>query len=113
MPAASLPCQSHPQPTATRGAGSSVDGDGAGGPLKVQLPIGGVDAHRVALGELALEQRQGELVDQLALDHPLQGPRAVGRVVAEVAEQGAGIAGELDLDPALEQATHELGDLEV
>ena len=40
-----------------------------------------------ALAELALEQLQRQLVDQLLLDHPLQRAGAVGRVVAEVAEQ--------------------------
>ena len=72
-----------------------------------------VDANPVALGELALEQSQRELVDELALDHPLQRPRAVGGVVAEVAEQGAGVVGELDLDPALADPLRQQVDLEL
>ena len=39
----------------------------------------------VRLAELALEQLQRQLVDKLPLDHPLEWPRAVGWVVAEVA----------------------------
>ena len=58
--------------------------------LEGQLAVGGVDLDRVALGELALEHLQRQLVDQLLLDHPLQRPGAVGRVVAEVAEQRRG-----------------------
>ena len=63
--------------------------------------------------ELALEQLQRQLVDQLPLDHPLQRPGAVGRVVAEVAEQGARVVGQLDLDALLAQAAGELVDLEL
>ena len=51
----------------------------------------------VATKEKALElveQLQGEFVDQLLLDHALERARAVGRVVAEVAEQRAGVIGE-------------------
>ena len=55
--------------------------------LEGEVAVGGVDPDRVALGELALEQLQRQPVDELALDHPLERPGAVGRVVAEVAEQ--------------------------
>src|SRR6201996_955228 len=77
-------------------------GGGLGaGALEDEGAVGGVDADGVALDELALEDLQRQFVDQLLLDHPLQRPRAVDRVVAEVAEQGAGIVGEVDRDAAL------------
>ena len=106
------------QPRAASAAGArerlaAGDGGAAPGLGEDELAVAGVDADHVALGELALEQLQGELVDQLALDHPLQRPGAVGRVVAEVAEQRAGVVGELDLDPALAHAPGEQLDLEL
>ena len=52
-----------------------------------ELAVGGVDLDAVALGELALQQPQRQLVDELLLDHPLQRAGAVGRVEAEVADQ--------------------------
>src|SRR5215210_8703117 len=53
--------------------------------LEHELAVARVDADAVAGGELALEQLERELVDELLLDHPLERARAVGRVVAEVA----------------------------
>jgi len=73
----------------------------------------GVDLDRVALGELALEDPERQLVDQLLLDHPLQRPGAISGVVAEVGEQLARPLGELDLDPAHADAGGELVDLEL
>src|SRR5207244_7895908 len=54
-----------------------------------------------------------ELVDELLLDHPLEGSSAVRRVVAEVSEQRAGIVRELDVDPPLEEAAGEKRDLQL
>src|SRR3712207_8297098 len=42
---------------------------------------------RVALAEGPVEDRGRQAVDELLLDDALERPRAVGRVVAEVAEQ--------------------------
>src|SRR5215203_1176562 len=57
--------------------------------LEGKLAICGVDSNRVSLAEFSFEDLQRQLVDQLLLDHPLQRSGAVGRVVAEVAQQGA------------------------
>ncbi len=67
----------------------------------------------VAGPELALEQLQRELVDELLLDHPLERARAVGRVVAEVAEQRPRVVGQLDLDAALAHTLDQPLDLQV
>src|SRR5215212_8700894 len=81
--------------------------------LEHELAVARVDADAVAGGELALEQLERELVDELLLDHPLERARAVGRVVAEVADQRARVVGELDLDAALADPPGELRHLEV
>src|SRR6478736_150579 len=67
----------------------------------------GADPHGVALAEVALEDRERQRVDQALLDHALERARAIGRVVAEVAQQLAGAIGELDLDAALAHAAHQ------
>ena len=59
------------------------------------------------------EDRQRERVDEALLDDALERPRAVGRVVAEVAQQRARVVGELDLDAALTHAGDQALDLEV
>ena len=59
-----------------------------------ELAVAGVHADGVALAEVALEDGQRERVDQALGDDPLERARAVGRVVAEVAQQLAGAVGE-------------------
>ena len=59
------------------------------------------DDDRVALGERAVEDPQRERVDEALLDHALQRPGAVDRVVAEVADQRARVVRQLDGDAAL------------
>src|SRR5213078_3498695 len=66
-----------------------------------------IHPHAVAGLELALEQGERELVDQLLLDHALQRARAVGRVVAEVADQRLRVVSQLDLDAALGDSADE------
>src|SRR5215204_3462174 len=88
-------------------------GDRLAGLFERELPIGGVHAYDVAFAELPLQELQGQLVDQLLLDHALQRAGAIRGVVAEVADQGASVVGQLDLDPLLADATRELRDLEV
>src|SRR3712207_3165517 len=55
---------------------------------------------RVALAEGPVEDRGRQAVDELLLDDALERPRAVGRVVAEVAEQLLRGVGERDRDAA-------------
>ena len=55
-----------------------------GGLFHLEVPFGHIDLDRVTFAEFAFEHRQRELVNQPLLDHALQRPGAVGRVVAEV-----------------------------
>src|SRR3954467_11315232 len=80
--------------------------------IENELTVRGVDPDVVAGRELALEQCQRELVDQLALDHALEWARAVSGVVAEVADQLLRIVGQLDLDAALGDALAQPVDLQ-
>src|SRR5215204_4739114 len=78
-----------------------------------ELAVGGVDEHPIAGLELALQQLQRQLVHEPLLDHPLERARAVRRVVAEVAEQRAGIVGQLDLHTLLAHTLDQLGHLQL
>src|SRR5215216_4456259 len=109
-------------PTVTRpirawpGSGSARlrGGDGLADDARLrerQLTVGRVDQDGVAWAEAVLQQPDRQLVDQLLLDHALQRARAVGRVVAQVADQRAGIVGQLDLDAALAHPADERVDL--
>ena len=51
-------------------------------------PFGGIDMGGRALAHAAFQDAQRQRILQLALDHPLQGPRPVDRVVAGIAEPG-------------------------
>src|SRR5688572_29064234 len=68
-----------------------------------QLEVVAVAYHpdRVALVETALQQLQRDAVLQLALDDPLERPRAVQRIVALLRQQLAGLGGELELETPL------------
>src|SRR5439155_21747032 len=77
------------------------------------VAVARVHADEVSLAEVALEDRERQAVDQVLLDHPLQRPRPVRRVVAEVAEQQPGVVGQLDLDAALAHALEHAAYLEV
>src|SRR5690606_3647825 len=96
-----------------RGSGRGSRARRPGGLRARELAALGVDAYAVALGELALEQRHRELVDEVALDHPLERPGTVRRVVAQVPEQRARVVAEFDLDAALGHALAELSHLQV
>src|ERR1700727_544060 len=72
--------------------------------LEYELALRRVDLDRVAGREATLEDGHRQRVDQTLLDDSLQRPRAVGRVVAEVAEQRLRRVGQLDLDPPLAHA---------
>src|SRR5690348_2088272 len=69
--------------------------------LEHDLAVPGLGPHGVALTERTVEDRDRQRVDQALLDDALERARAVGRVVAEVAQQRAGVVGQLDLDAAL------------
>ena len=53
-----------------------------GGSAQEVPRLADVDGHRVALGDLALEQGHGQAVADLALDEPLERPGPEGRVEA-------------------------------
>ena len=50
--------------------------------IEGELAVDVVDFHPAALGELTLEKLHGQRILDPLLDHALQGPGAVGRVVA-------------------------------
>src|SRR5829696_3259138 len=81
--------------------------------LEDHVTLGRVDPDPVALAQLALQDRQREAVDEVALDDALERTGAVGRVVAEVAQEGPGVAGQLDLDAALPDPAGQALDLQV
>src|SRR5512142_1768802 len=75
-----------------------------------ELALDRVDLDRVAALELALEDRERELVDEPLLDHALERPRAVRRVVAEVPQQRPRGVGQLNVDLALAHASDQARD---
>ncbi len=77
------------------------------------LAVLGVDLHRVALGQVALEQPQRERVLHQPLQGALERAGAVRRVVALCRHEVAGGVGEVDVDPAGRQAVAQALDLEV
>ena len=81
--------------------------------LQHELAFVRIDGHRVTGHEPALEDRQRERIDQPLLDHALERPRAVGRVVAEIPEQRPGGVGQADLDLPLTHPRDQPRDLEV
>jgi hypothetical protein len=68
---------------------------------------------RVALAERALEDPERQPVDEVLLDDALERAGAVGRVVAQVAQQRPRLVGQRDLDPALAHPRQHEVDLEV
>ena len=73
----------------------------AGGAGEDEVAVLGVDADRVAVAEVALEQPQRERVLEQPLDRPLQRPRAVGRIPAGLGEHLLRGVGQLEREPAL------------
>ena len=51
-----------------------------------------------------LQDRERERVDEPLLDDALERPRAIGRIVAEVAQEGAGVVGQFEGQLALADA---------
>ena len=64
--------------------------------LEDQAAVAAVDHHRLPISDPAGENLLGEAILHLALDHPLQRPRAIGRIVALVGEPVARRGGELE-----------------
>src|SRR5215211_1082549 len=81
--------------------------------LEDQVALRRVHQDAVAGLELAVEQLQGQLVDQPLLDHALERAGAVHGVVAEVAEQRPRFVAQLDLDSLVPDALDQPLDLEV
>src|SRR5271169_267848 len=54
-----------------------------------QALVAGTDMNRRPVGDMALEDLQGQRVLQFALDYPLQRPGAIDRIVAGVREPSA------------------------
>src|SRR5439155_25740490 len=61
----------------------------------------------------ALEQRQRELVADLALDDPLERPGAEGRLVPGPGQPGPGIRRDLELETALGQPPAQVVELDL
>ena len=68
-----------------------------------QADVAGADMDRRPVGDAAFEDLLGQRVLQLALDHPLQRPRAVDRVVAGIGQPGARRVVDLERDLAIGQ----------
>src|SRR5579864_3033366 len=68
-----------------------------------QAERAGGDPDRGAVGDFAFEDLLRQRVLQLALDHPLQRPRAVDRIVAGGAEPLAGLGIDVEHDLAVGQ----------
>ena len=86
---------------------------GRTGRLQHELAVDGVDVDLVAFADLSLQQRQGEAVGQLLLDHPPQRPRAVVGVIAHVREQLARLVGERELHAPVGHALDHALDLQI
>src|SRR4051812_9554228 len=71
------------------------------------------DLDGVAVLDAALEDLRRQRVLQAALDHPLQRPRAVDRVVAAVGQPLQGLAVELDVDLAIGQQLAQAAELDL
>ena len=86
-----------PHPSSIAGANSL--------PSMVRPDLADADLHLRAVGDLAFQQQLRQRVLQPALDHALQRPRAIDRIVARIAEPVARLVVERDLDLAVgEQA---------
>ena len=80
---------------------------------QLQRAVAFVDLDRLAVRDLAAQDRVGERVLEIFLDRALQRPRAVDRIVADPAEPGAGAVGELEHDLAVLEQLLDVGDLDV
>ncbi len=83
------------------GTGCRSDADGCAGPGERQLAVLGVDAHDVAVHEVAFEQPERERVLEQPLNRPLERTRAVGRVPAGLGERRLRRVGQLEAETAL------------
>src|SRR5690606_5272278 len=71
--------------------------------VKREVAVLDGDLHGLAVVDLAFEDLLGQRVLHVFLDHALQGPRAIGRVVALVAEPGLGVFVQIQRDLAVGQ----------
>src|SRR5207302_2808159 len=69
--------------------------------LEADLSVLGVDADRVAVGEVPLEQAQRERVLDQTLDRALERPRAVRRIPAGISQRLLSSTAQFELDPSL------------
>src|SRR5690349_19071649 len=67
---------------------------------EAQVVSGALGTHRISLVEPSLEQLQRDRVLELALDDPLERPRAVDRIVALRREQFLGLGRDLEPEVA-------------
>ena len=81
--------------------------------LERQAVLAAVDDDARAGRELTREHALGERVLEVLLDCPLERPRAVLRVPADLGEEVLGPVGELDAELALGEALRELPELDV
>src|SRR5207249_2791360 len=78
-----------------------------------ELALFGVDHDGVALTELAVQNGHRERILNPTLDHALERPGAVGRVVALVRDELQSHRGELQADPPLRQSLPQSLELDV
>src|SRR5712671_7324014 len=78
-----------------------------------QLAAFDSDLDGLALLDAAFEDQRRQRVLQAALDHPLERPRAVDRVVAAVGQPLQRLAVELELDLAIGQKLAQVAELDL
>src|SRR5436309_2252408 len=81
--------------------------------LEDKVSVGHVDVHGGAVGVAALEQGERQGIADLALYHPLEGPRAKHRVVTLVGDPRTSLVGDFERQPPLGQPVGEDRQLDV
>src|SRR6266540_3777559 len=81
--------------------------------LELELAVLDLHQHRVALGELSLEQPQRERVLDHPLDRALERAGAVGRIPAGLGDVLLRLRRQLDLDPAIGEPLPQPGELQL
>src|SRR5262245_44210627 len=80
--------------------------------LEVQLAVDHADAHRGAGAEVAAQDELRQRILDLLLDRTLEGPCAIHRIVARLADQVARLVIEDELDVAIKQPLAQVTELD-
>ena len=96
-----------------RACAESRGGSDRGGLLEHELVVPGVDPHRVALPEVALEQAHRQRVFDQPLQGALERAGAVGRVPARLGDDLLRLVGQLERQPAFGEPVTQAPELEL